>query len=74
MSSADNLCKQIGPRSGPPKRPDQARQNVGPDRGQSVWHSDGIPERIIRKSWFWKKSAADDKKEWLFSEGGGAKS
>ena len=32
---------------------------------QTVWHSDGIPERIFRKSWFWKKSA-DDKKHKQF--------
>ena len=25
---------------------------------QSVWHSDGIPERFFRKSWFWNKSAS----------------
>ena len=30
-------------------------------RMQTVWHCDGIPERIFLKSWFWKKSA-DDKK------------
>ena len=30
-------------------------------RIQTVWHSDGIPEIIFRKSWFWKKSA-DGKK------------
>ena len=28
---------------------------------QSVLHSDGIPERIFRKSWFWKKSVGDKK-------------
>ena len=26
---------------------------------QTVWHSDGISERIFQKSWFWKKSADD---------------
>ena len=26
---------------------DQARQNVGPDLDQSVWHSDGIPETQV---------------------------
>ena len=24
---------------------------------QTVWHLDGISERIFQKSWFWKKSA-----------------
>ena len=27
----------------------------------TVWRSDGVPERIFWKIWFWKKSA-DDKK------------
>ena len=86
MSSADNLCKQFGHRSGPTTcqawsgsklfetmmvflkeffqkvviyllliaftnslDPDQAQQNVGPNWIQSVWNSDGIPERIIQK-------------------------
>ena len=53
LSSADNLCKQFGP--------DQARQNVGPDLYPTVWHSNGITERILQKSWFVRKSA-DDKK------------
>ena len=35
---------------------------------QTVWHSDGIPERIFRKCWFWNKSA-DDKRTWTISEG-----
>ena len=29
---------------------------------QTVWHSDGVPERIFRRSWFWKKSSDDKKK------------
>ena len=32
---------------------DQARHSVGPDldpKFQTVWHSDGIPERIFQKS------------------------
>ena len=29
--------------------PDQAWQNVGPDRIQTVWHSDDIPERFFLK-------------------------
>ena len=34
LPSADILCKELGPRSGPPfLDPDQARQNVGPDLG-----------------------------------------
>ena len=28
---------------------------------ESFWHSDGIPERIFQKSWFWKKSTEDKK-------------
>ena len=28
---------------------------------QTIWNSDGIPERSFLKGWFWKKSA-DDKK------------
>ena len=36
---------------------------------QSIWHSDGIPERIFRKSWFWKQSA-DDKKSMKNFPGG----
>ena len=30
---------------------------------QTVWHSDGILERIFRKSWFWKKPVDDKKKQ-----------
>ena len=30
---------------------------------QTIWHSDGIPERIFWKSWLWKKSA-DVKNVW----------
>ena len=33
---------------------------------QTVWHSDGIPERIFRKMCFWKQSA-DDKNTKLTS-------
>ena len=29
---------------------------------QTVWHPDGVPERIFWKRWFWKKISADDKK------------
>ena len=61
--------------------PDQAWQNVRFDldpicltlRIQSVWHSvgipdsDGIPERILRKNWFRKKSA-DNEKAWKISQ------
>ena len=35
---------------------------------KTIWHSDGIPEIIFRKSWCWKKSA-DDKKAWKISQG-----
>ena len=41
MLSADNLCKQFGPRSGPTK--------LGPNWIQTVRNSDGIPERIFHK-------------------------
>ena len=43
--------------------PDQARQMSGLIWIQTVWHSDGNPEIIFRKSWFWKKSADDKKKQ-----------
>ena len=36
---------------------------------QAFWHSDGIPERLFQKSWFWKKSA-DDKKSMKNNPGG----
>ena len=42
VPSADNLCKQFGPRSGPTK---------------NVWHSDSVPERIFwKKKWFFEKN------------------
>ena len=46
MSSADNLCKQLGPRSG--------GQRVGAWSGSKLFDTDGIPERIYRKGWFKK--------------------
>ena len=54
-SSADNLFKQFGPRSSPTKC-----------RGliwiQSVWHSNGILERIFWKNLFWKKKISRRRK------------
>ena len=38
-SSADNLCKQYGPRSGPKK--------FDPDLDPNFWHSDSVPESIF---------------------------
>ena len=43
VSSADNLCKQIGPRTGPTKHLIWI---------QSVWHSDGILKIIFQNSLF----------------------
>ena len=43
--------------------PDQARQKVGLIWIQSVWHSNGIPERIFRKRWFWKNQQTTKKHE-----------
>ena len=62
VSSAHNLCKQIGARSG-------LTIMSGLIWIQSVCHSDGIPERVFQKSWFWKKSA-DEKKKRKNSPGG----
>ena len=36
---------------------------------QTVWHSVGIPEKILSKSWFWKNSAADKKNTQNYSVG-----
>ena len=30
---------------------------------QTVWHSEGIPENLFRKSWFWKKKSAVRRKQ-----------
>ena len=49
MSSNDDFCKQF------------VWTQISPDKSsalfwiQTVWHSDGIPERIVRKGWFLKK-------------------
>ena len=59
--SAHNLCKKIGPRSGPTKL-------SGLIWFQSVCHSDGIPESFFEKVDFEKKSA-DDKKAEKISQG-----
>ena len=61
MSSTDNFCKQIGPRSGPAK--------CWALSGSILFETDGIPERIFRKSWFWKKSADDKKSRQNYTEG-----
>ena len=53
--SADNLCKQFGPRSG-------LTILSGLIWIQTIWHSDGIPE-ILKNKWFIKKRSADDKKK-----------
>ena len=37
--------------------PDPDRQNVGPDLGPTVWHSDSVPKRI-----FWRKNNFEEKK------------
>ena len=58
VSSADNLYKQFGHRSGPDK-------TSGLLWIQNVWHSDGIPERIFRKGW---KKSADDNKSWKITK------
>ena len=49
VSSAENLCKQFWTQIRP-------NETSGPILIQTVWHSGGIPERIFRKSWFWKIS------------------
>ena len=36
--------------------PDQDRQNLILIWVQTVWHSDGTPEIIFQKSWYWNKS------------------
>ena len=51
LSSADNLCKQFGPRPGPKK--------CGAWPESKLFDTDGIPERIFRKNWFWNKIAVD---------------
>ena len=65
MLSADNFVKQFGLRSGPTKGQAPPPQMSGLFWIQIVWHSDGIPERIFQKCWFWKKSADDKKHEKL---------
>ena len=54
VSSSDNLCKQFGSRSGPTK--------CRVWYGSKLFDTDGIPERIFLKSYFWKKKSADSKK------------
>ena len=54
VSSADNLCKQFGPRSGPTKV-------SGLIWNWTVWHSEGSPERFFRKKWFWKNQQTTKK-------------
>ena len=54
MSSAENIAKRV-------LDPDQTQETPSLAWIQTVWYSDGIPERIFRKSWFWTKSA-DEKK------------
>ena len=56
VPSADNFCKQFGPRSGP--TPVSGWVMI-----QTVWHSDCVPERFFSKKFILKKSA-DDKKLW----------
>ena len=34
---------------------------------KTVWHSDGIPERILRKDRFWKKNSKQ-KKAWIITQ------
>ena len=52
-SSADNFCKQFGPRSGPTK--------CRAWSGSKMFDTDGIPERIFRKGWFWQKITRQQK-------------
>ena len=56
--AADIFCKQNGPRS------------LGLIWIQTVWCSDGIPERFIWKGWFLKKSVDNKKHEKIPREHG----
>ena len=70
VPSADNFCKQFGPRSDPTKRRAWSWFNLC-----DTDHADGIPERIFRKVDFEEKSAEDKKNmKILPGMGGGAKS
>ena len=53
VSSAGNIHKQFGSRSGP--------TFCRAWSGSKLFETDGIPKRVFQKSWFWKK-LADDKK------------
>ena len=55
VTSADNFCKQFGPRSGLIERQTWS--------GSNLFDTQLIPEIIFRKSW---KKSADDKKAWKF--------
>ena len=47
--------------------PGQDLQNIGPDLNTfSIWHSESVPERLIWKNLFEKKSADDNKSMKLF--------
>ena len=58
LSSADYLCKQFGPRSGP----------TAWSWTQTVWHSDSLPERIFEKVNFVKSQQTTKNHEKLPSK------
>ena len=60
VSSAANLCKQFGSRSGPTNC--QSYMCI-----QTVWHSDSVPEEIFEKVYF-EKNQQTTRKAWKITQ------